>query len=98
MYPLSETRKTASKYEYKIALIADLDTDSKEAIDKANHKYVSYLLRGTLTIYVVLVRKDIKNKILKNKCFERTIFGMPCAVDSLHQSLNEFINKILRFL
>ena len=51
VYPLSDPYITSYKYEYKIALIADLDTDSKQTIDKSNHKYISYLLRGTLTIY-----------------------------------------------
>ena len=72
VYPLSETYKTSFKNEYKIALIADLDTDSKETLDKTNHRYISYILRGTLTIYSDYKRAHVE--------FDRR----PKQIDSLY--------------
>jgi soluble calcium-activated nucleotidase 1 len=46
-YPLSATKMGADYKEYRIAMIADLDTDSK----RDNGKYVSYVQFATLYVY-----------------------------------------------
>lgn len=60
MYPLSEPSTNPYNYEFKIALIADMDTNSKSEIDKDNHKYISYLLRGRLVLQNNLKKAKIE--------------------------------------
>ena len=68
-YPLSDPFKTDSHIKYRIAVIADLDTDSKSK-DKKNI-WFSYLKYGYLTISndlsKVTVRWDAKDIKLESK-------------------------------
>lgn len=46
-YPLTSPRSVSDGIEYQIALIADMDKNSKS--DSQKNTWISYLLRGTLT-------------------------------------------------
>lgn len=47
-YPLSEPVRISDATKYRIAVVADLDTDSK--LKTTDHTWISYLKLGTLTV------------------------------------------------
>lgn len=58
-YPLSDPIAKGHSITYKILAIADLDTNSRKT-DASETKYVSYLLKGTLTIEDDLKQANIE--------------------------------------
>uniref|UniRef100_A0A8C5RAZ2 Soluble calcium-activated nucleotidase 1 n=1 Tax=Leptobrachium leishanense TaxID=445787 RepID=A0A8C5RAZ2_9ANUR len=71
-YPLTPPQKTSEGLRYQIAIIADLDTDSRSAKDNT---WFSYLKRGRLTLFDsgdrVTVEWDKENVVLETHLAEK---------------------------